>query len=296
MRIFDCFMYYNEDVILELRLNYLNPFVDFFVIVESKFNHKGEKKELNFKFSKFNKFKHKIRYLILDHNSPKIELVRDEDDENEKSRKFILNGYRRDNFQRNFLINGFKDADQEDIIIISDIDEIPKLENFDFNKIDNQIIIFNQLMCYYRFNLYQKNYKWYGTRACKKRNLINPQWIRDIKPKKYPFWRLDNFFSKKKYNNIKFQDDGGWHFSYLNTPELIEQKLRTYTHHREYDLNPIGVDNIAKRIKNRESVYNLTIDKRANKFSGGIKLDILEQNYLPKYIIKNKEKFIEWLA
>ena len=296
MRIFDCFMYYNEDVILELRLNYLNPFVDFFVIVESKFNHKGEKKELNFKFSKFNKFKHKIRYLILDHNSPKIELVRDEDDENEKSRKFILNGYRRDNFQRNFLINGFKDADQEDIIIISDIDEIPKLENFDFNKIDNQIIIFNQLMCYYRFNLYQKNYKWFGTRACKKRNLINPQWIRDIKPKKYPFWRLDNFFSKKKYNNIKFQDDGGWHFSYLNTPELIEQKLRTYTHHREYDLNPIGVDNIAERIKNRESVYNLSIDKRVNKFSGGVKLDILELNNLPKYLIENKEQFKEWLA
>ena len=296
MRIFDCFMYYNEDVILELRLNYLNPFVDFFVIVESKFNHKGEKKELNFKFSKFNKFKHKIRYLILDHNSPKIELVRDEDDENEKSRKFILNGYRRDNFQRNFLINGFKDADQEDIIIISDIDEIPKLENFDFNKIDNQIIIFNQLMCYYRFNLYQKNYKWFGTRACKKKNLINPQWIRDIKPKKYPFWRLDNFFSKKKYNNIKFQDDGGWHFSYLNTPELIEQKLRTYTHHREYDLNPIGVDNIAERIKNRESVYNLSIDKRVNKFSGGVKLDILELNNLPEYLIENKEQFKEWLA
>ena len=120
--------------------------------------------------------------------------------------------------------------------------------------------------------------------------------MRDIKPRKYPFWRLDNFFSKKKYSNIKFVSDGGWHFSYLNTPELIEQKLKTYTHHREYDLNPIGVDNIAERIKNRESVYNLSIDKRANKFMSGVKLDILELNYLPKYLIENKERFKEWLV
>jgi len=296
MRVFDCFMYYNEDVILDLRLNYLDPFVDFFVIVESKFNHKGEKKELNFDINKFKRFKHKIKYLILDHNSPEIEAINNQDSEDEKSRKFILNGYRRDNYQRNYLINGLKDANQEDLIIISDIDEIPKVENINFNKISNQIIIFVQIMCYYKFNLYQKNYKWFGSRACKKIKLVNPQWLRDIKPKKYPFWRLDNFFSNKKYSNIRFINDGGWHFSYLNTPQLIEQKLKTYTHHREYDLNPIGVDNIAKRIKNRESVYNLTIDKRANKFSGGIKLDILEQNYLPKYIIKNKEKFIEWLA
>lgn len=296
MRIFDCFMYYNEDVILELRLNYLNSFVDFFVIVESKFNHKGEKKKLNFEIKKFEKFKHKIIYLILDHNSPEIETVNNWDEENEKSRKFILNGYRRDNFQRNYLINGLKDAKQDDIVIISDIDEIPKIENFNFDKIGNQIIIFNQIMCYYKFNLYQKNYKWFGSRACKKSKLINPQWIRDIKPKKYSMLRLDNLFSKKKYYNINFVDDGGWHFSYLNTPELIEQKLRTYTHHREYDLNPIGVKNIAERIKNRESVYNLSIDKRVNKFSAGVKLDILELKNLPKYLVENKDQFKKWLA
>lgn len=296
MRIFDCFMYYNEDVILELRLNYLNSFVDFFVIVESKFNHKGEKKKLNFEIKKFEKFKHKIIYLILDHNSPEIETVNDWDEENEKSRKFILNGYRRDNFQRNYLINGLKEAKHDDIVIISDIDEIPKIENFNFDKIGNQIIIFNQIMCYYKFNLYQKNYKWFGSRACKKNKLINPQWIRDIKPKKYSMLRLDNIFSKKKYYNINFVDDGGWHFSYLNTPELIEQKLRTYTHHREYDLNPIGVKNIAERIKNRESVYNLSIDKRVNKFSAGVKLDILELENLPKYLVENKDQFKKWLA
>ena len=59
MRIFDCFMYYNEDVVLELRLNYLDKFVDYFVIVESTFNHRGEKKKLNFNIEKFLKFKKK---------------------------------------------------------------------------------------------------------------------------------------------------------------------------------------------------------------------------------------------
>ena len=106
---------------------------------------------------------------------------------------------------------------------------------------------------------------------------------------------MDNLFSNFKYNNIKFVEDGGWHFSYLNTPELIEQKLKSYTHHREYDLNPIGLENIAKRIKNRESVYNLSIDKRVNKFSSGVKLKILEENELPKYLVENKEKFKDWL-
>ena len=106
---------------------------------------------------------------------------------------------------------------------------------------------------------------------------------------------MDNLFSNFKYNNIKFVEDGGWHFSYLNTPELIEQKLKSYTHHREYDLNPIGLENIAKRIKNRESVYNISIDKRVNKFSSGVKLKILEENELPKYLVENKEKFKDWL-
>ena len=51
-----------------------------------------------------------------------------------------------------------------------------------------------------------------------------------------------------KYTNVIFVNEGGWHFSYLNTPELIEQKLKSYTHHREYELNPIGIENIEKRI------------------------------------------------
>ena len=296
MRVFDCFMYFNEDVVLELRLNYLNKFVDQFIIVESTFNHRGQKKNLNFDIDKFPKFKDKIKYLVLNAQPSNLEKINDNDMENEKSKKYILNGYKRDHFQRNYISNGIDDADQDDVIIISDIDEIPNLEKLDLNKIQNDLILFNQKMCYYKFNLYQKNYSWNGSRACKKKNLISPQWIRDIKPKKYPKWRLDTYFSKNKYSNICFINDGGWHFSYLNTPELIEQKLKSYTHHREYDLNPIGIENIEDRIRNKMSVYNLSSDKRENQFAQGVKLEIMENNDLPSYIRHNLKKYEEWLA
>ena len=101
MKIYDCFMYHNEDTILDLRLNYLNKFVDFFIIVESRYNHKGEKKKLNFNINKFSNFKNKIRYLILDKLPSNTEPINDNDSEGEKSRKYILNGYKRDHFQRN---------------------------------------------------------------------------------------------------------------------------------------------------------------------------------------------------
>ena len=295
MKIFDCFMYYNEDTVLDLRLNYLNQFIDQFIIVESTFNHKGEKKKLNFDSKKFSNFKEKIRYFVLDDQPKNIEEIKDDDNEHEKSRKYVLNGYKRDHFQRNYISNGINDAEPEDLILISDIDEIPNLGKINIKSIKNKLIFFNQKMCYYKFNLYQKNYNWLGSRACKKKYLISPQWLRDIKAKSYSFWRLDALFSKNKYMDIYFVENGGWHFSYLNTPQFIEEKLRSYTHHREYDLNPIGISNIEKRIKNKESIYNLCIDQKKNQFSKGVKLDILNFNELPSYIQENKKIYESWL-
>ena len=289
-------MYYNEDVILDLRLNYLNKFVDHFVIVESTFNHRGKRKKLNFDINKFSEFKKKIKYLILDDQPKNIVEIEKMDTENEKSIKYILNGYKRDNFQRNYISKAINDVDPNDMILVSDIDEIPNLQKIDLKNVKKKLVFFNQKMCYYKFNLYHKNYIWTGSRACLKKNLISPQWLRDIKNKSYPLWRIDVLFSKNKYNDILFIKDGGWHFSYLNTPKLIEEKLKSYTHHREYDLNPIGIENIEKKIKNRESVYNLNLDKRKNQFSEGVRLDILRTDELPEYIKNNKEKFKDWLV
>ena len=103
MQIFDCFMYFNEDVVLDLRLNYLDKFVDYFIIVESTFNHRGQKKKLNFDINKFSKFKKKIKYLILENQPSNLENINDNDSEEEKSYKYILNGYKRDHFQRNHI-------------------------------------------------------------------------------------------------------------------------------------------------------------------------------------------------
>ena len=289
-------MYYNEDVILDLRLNYLNQFVDKFVIVESTFDHSGQKKRLNFNINKFLNFKDKIKYFVLDKQPANIEKINDNDTDEDKSIKYILNGYKRDHFQRNYISDGISEVNENDIIIISDIDEIPNLKKIDLNDIKDNLVFFNQKMCYYKFNLFQKDYKWVGSRACKKKNLISPQWLRDVKPKNYPKWRVDTYFSKLKYTNVILVDNGGWHFSYLNTPELIEQKLKSYTHHREYELNPIGIENIEKRIKNKESVYNLSSDKKENQFSKGVKLEIMNLNELPRYISDNETKYEKWLA
>ena len=151
MQIFDCFMYYNEDVILDLRLNYLNQFIDKFIIIESTFNHRGQRKELNFNINNFSKFKDKIKYYVLDKQPPNIEEIKDNDTDKEKSRKYILNGYRRDHYQRNHISNGISEVDENDIIIVSDIDEIPNLKKIDIYNIKNNLIFFNQRMCYYKF-------------------------------------------------------------------------------------------------------------------------------------------------
>ena len=100
---------------------------------------------------------------------------------------------------------------------------------------------------------------------------------------------------KKKYTDILFVEDGGWHFSYLNTPQLIDEKLRSYAHHREYELNSLTNNEIENRIKNRQSIYNLNLDQKENQFAEGVKLDILELEKLPKYIYNNHKKFEMWL-
>ena len=75
MKIYDCFMYFDEEVVLDVRLNTLDPFVDYFVIVESRFTHKGGARDLKFNHKKFEKFKDKIIYLVYDENPKKTEEI-----------------------------------------------------------------------------------------------------------------------------------------------------------------------------------------------------------------------------
>ena len=295
MKIFDCFMYFDEDVVLDVRLNTLNKYVDYFVIVESKFSHKGEKRNLKFDIKKFSEFKDKIIYLVYDKESNKIKNINETDTENEKSEKYIINAIYRENGQRDYITEGLRNASEEDLILISDLDEIPNLEKVNFNNINEKLIFFNQDMFYYKFNLQLPNNNWVGTRSCKKKYLISPQWIRNIKVKNYPFYRIDTFFSKTRYSNIKFIDNGGWHFTNLKTSNAIQHKLKSYLHHREFDLNPLAVDDIEKLIKNKKAIYDLNVDKRSQKIGDGNKLESCDMKKLPDYIKNNLDKFKEWV-
>jgi len=295
MKIFDCFMYFDEEMILDLRLNILNSHVDYFIIVESRYNHKGEKRKLLFNKEKFIKYRDKIIYLVHDEVPSKVKIINDEDDEKTQTNKYIMNALYRENAQRNYIINGLNNANNEDIILISDVDEIPKIDKFEFNKVNNKIILFRQDMFYYKFNLCLPNFKWTGTKACRKKDLISPQWLRNIKEKKYPFFRLDTFFSDKKYTDIKIVNDGGWHFSNIKTAKAIEHKLKSYLHHKEFDDVPLSIKEIDQLVQNKKAIYDLKVDKRVNKIGNGVALEKFEISKLPNHIISNQKKFKDWI-
>ena len=295
MKIFDCFMYYDEEMILDLRLNYLNNYVDEFVIVESSYTHSGKNRDLLFDIKKFLKFKNKINYIVL--NKPPLDLykINEADSEDKKNSKFILNAVKRENLQRNTITRGLKSALPDDLIIISDVDEIPNLEKNNVKEIKNKIILFKQKFYYYKFNLKMNNFFWHGSKAIKKKNLISPQWLRNVKAKIYPFWRIDTLISKKKYQNLEIINNGGWHFSNIKTPADIDKKMKTYLHHREYELNSISEKKISAMVKEKKAIYNLRNDMRSNKFDLSEKLIVADIKELPYYIQKNIVKYKNWL-
>ena len=242
-----------------------------------------------------NKFKDKIIYIVDEEIYSQTEKIKIDDSEDEKYKKAIFNAAYRENGQRNLISKGLAAANKEDFIMISDVDEIPKLSGLNFNSLNEKIILFKQDMFYYKFNLKLPNFIWTGTKACKKKNLVNPQWLRNIKDRKYSFFRIDTFFSNTKYTSIKIINDGGWHFSNIKTPKEIEFKLRSYLHHKDFDLNPLSVEQINEIIKNKQAIYDLKVDKTVNKIGNGSILEKFEFNKLPEYIVTNKDKFLDWI-
>jgi len=296
MKIFDCFMFFNEEMLLDVRLNELNKFVDKFVITESTYTHSGKPKKLLFDINKYSKFKDKIKYIIVDQQPEGIADILDNERGDKTNSKYIQNAIIRENFQRNCLISGLTEAEKNDFILISDLDEIPNLKKINFNEIKNKLVFFKQKNFYYKFNLYIDNFEWYGSKGCKFKNLESPQWLRNIKGKKYSFLRFDTLFSKNKYRNIKLIEDGGWHFSYLKDAKGIEEKLKSYLHHREYDMEPLGIERINQMIKSNMPVYNLKTDKLKSKFTFSDQLKTAKIEDLPDYVQKNTEKYNQWFA
>ncbi len=267
MKVYDCITYLNEEELLQLRLNILNKHVDYFVICEAREDHRGNKKKLNFNISNFSEFKKKIIYLVVD----KFENCK--------------RSWDRQNFQRNYLINGISDADKDDIILFSDIDEIPNLrKSNDFiEKINDKIGIFDQKVFYYKLNLNVLDYnQWEGTRISKKKYIKSFSWLREhvrLKNLRYGFWRID------KFKNIFKISDGGWHFSFLGDANLIASKIKSYVH-SEYDKNKFtNLDEINKRIQNNIDPYdrNKTLKK------------IIIDDTFPEFILQNQEKLKKFI-
>ena len=202
----------------------------------------------------------------------------------------------RDYYQRECLSEGLKEAKDDDLILISDLDEIPNLESVNLDNIKNNILIFEQKIFYYKLNLIYDNFLWQGTRAIKNKNFLSPQWLRNIKGKNYPKWRVDAFFSKKKYNNLMFVKNGGWHFTCLRTPKQLEKKLLNYAHHYEFEESGLKVKDIEKFISERRIIYDYKADQKKYKWSGKSILKKIETKYLPSYIYNNLRKYSDWLV
>tara|TARA_B100001248_G_scaffold250672_1_gene224999 strand:- start:4376 stop:5245 length:870 start_codon:yes stop_codon:yes gene_type:complete len=288
-------MYFDEDLLLDIRLNTLNKYVKKFVITEATYTHNGNPKKLNFDIKNFNKFKDKISYIVVDEQPQNILKLSEDDTKERRGEKLILNGMARDYFQRENLKKGLVDSLNEDLIIISDLDEIPNLETIDFNLIKNNIVIFEQKMFYYKLNLLYEEFKWFGSKAIKKKNFISPQWLRNIKSRKYSKWRLDTLFSKKKYSNLIYVKNGGWHFTCIRNAADLEKKLLNFAHHHEFEESGLKLNDIQNLIKEKRVMYDHTIDQRDYKWSGKSILKKLDDKLLPDYIHSNLKKFEEWL-
>jgi len=260
MKIFDCFMYHNEDLMLDIRLNTLSKYVDHFILVESMYDHQGNKKRLNFNFDNFRSYKDKITYLVIE--------------------KFPENmsSWDRENYQRDYLINGLTKADLDDYVLISDVDEIPDLTKFELVK-NFKYSVFKQKMYYYKINLLNKTEPiWYGSKICKKRYIKSPQWLRDQKIKKVPFWK----FYKERWNVI---ENGGWHFSFLMSASEIKEKLDSYAHSEYNNKKFNDLDKINNAIHQKVDLFDRPINFEKIRFD----------DTFPEYIYKNKEKFKNWI-
>ena len=296
MKIIDCITYFNEPMLFELRLNILEKYVDEFIVCEAKYTHAGEEKNLNFDINKFKNFKEKINYIVVE--TEPNNLINIKDFGKQKNSIKRINAQKRILHQREAIFREAKKKNTNDWIIYSDSDEIPNLEIFNLKKCKKKIVLFNQKLFYYKFNLCLPNYKWFGSKACKVKDLNSITDLRNIKTKKYDWWRIDTLFKKNKFINLEIVDLGGWHFTEIKSPEEILEKHLNDEHHDEFELTNIGLEDVKKMINNRYIHYDHNADKKNFnlKWSKNIqvKLSKVEDEVLPKYLIQNKKKYENW--
>ena len=273
----------------EVRLNILKDKVDKFIVTESTYSHSGKKKKLNFDISNYPKFKDKIIHIVIDKEPDGI-VPENNDPSLQRS-----NSLKRIALSYDESLKALKESSDEDFIMLSDNDEIPNLNSKDFATNKKDIVLFKQLFFYFRFDLLYDRMHWFGTKGCKKKKLKSLSWLRNIKLKKYPFWRLDALFSETKQINLQIIQDGGWHFTNLKTPEEMYEKFMNFGHHDEFKLSGLTIEKIREKIKNKEMFYDHFADQSStNKWKSDYKLKKYDSSLLPKYLSDNQNKYKEW--
>ncbi len=270
MKIFDCFTYYDEDLLLDLRLNILYPYVDKFVIIESKQTDLNEVRELNFKMKNFEKFKDKILYCPIENLTI---------DKSLKLKKNWSKHHLLDQSRRNKISDYIYGASDNDWIIISDVDEIPNPNVFNKFDIKKKYAFFEQRLFHYKFNLLNSSSpNWYGSRVCQKKFLRSPQWLRDFKIKK------DRNIFKKLLFNPQIILNGGWHFNSVRSPKDLIKKFKSFAHADDYK-HILDEDIIKDKIERMEVLYDREHELKR------VDLD----DSFPDYFLKNKQKFAEFI-
>ncbi len=287
MRIFDCTTFYSEHLMMDIRFNILNEFVDKFIVCESTISHSGKKKKLNFDINNYSKFKDKINYIVIDEEP--LNIIGDKNGLAEPYEQ-RSDSLKRIELSYDYMIKALSGVNDDDLIILSDNDEIPNLNSRQFKNSNKDIYIFKQLFFYYKFNLFYDLVPWFGSKAAKKKKLLSMSWLRNLKNKKYPFWRLDTLFSKNRYINLEIIKDGGWHFTNLMTAETMYEKYMNFGHHDEFKLSGLTIEDLRKKIDNKEMFFNHFVDKEKFKerWNFDYKLKKIENEKLPKYLQSNK--------
>ena len=291
MRIIDTTTFFEENMMMDIRFNILDPYVDKFIVCESLFTHSGRRKKINFNFENFPKFKDKIIHVILDKEP--LNLIKKKNLSPQEKRQ---NSIYRIREQRNYIKTILNQFSSEDYIIYSDNDEIPNLEKFNLKLSKKKFFIFNQKLFYYKLNLGLPKLNWFGSKACKLKYLKSVDFLRNIKNKKYSFFRIDTFFRDDKQNSVEIIDDGGWHFSNLKTYEQLEKKYLNDENHAEYEIQNNSISKIKNYVERKVVPYNHQAKKNSlNRFEE-TKLTKVDTIFLPKYIRKNIDKFKEWIV
>ena len=265
VKIFDCISFFDNNYMFDLRYNILNKYVDYFIVCESIFDHRGNPKSKKFIF-KSEYDQDKVKYFLMEKPFPKNNNI-----------------WKNQALQREYLLSCLNFAGPEDYIFFSDPDEIPKpeiLKNFDLKK---KYGIFLQKCFNYKFNLFNKyESPWEGSRVCKKKNLKSIDFMRQkIKSKNlnYSLFRFD------KEQSIELFKDAGWHFNNILSSKEISLKLKTFAHTEFADEKYSSIKTIEKKIKNKIDLFG------RNHIYEKINLD----ETFPEYLKNNIKKFKKFI-